>query len=382
MRTIDLTSSTSPVRLAGIVDLDHTADGATTQRLPAWARHQIMEVAITVVSSMPSGGRLEFTTDTTEIELDLLVTRIGFPGRQPWPATVDLVIDGDLVTTAATEDGNLLRLQLPPSTAFEFDLGDPATIRFAGLRAGTKRVEIWLPHNASVELRALRVDDDAEVTAPATTARRWVHYGSSISHAMEADSPTGVWPVVAARQAGVDLYNLGLAGQCQLDQFAARTIRDLPADLISLKLGINVINADTMRERAFVPAVHGLLDTIRDGHPTAPIMLISPIICPPAETHSGPTVAGEDGRFHVIGRPPELAVGALTLARIRELLELIVANRRSHGDEHLHYLHGYELFGPADIGDLPDDLHPNAAGYVRMGERFADLAFSPGAPFA
>jgi lysophospholipase L1-like esterase len=64
------------------------------------------------------------------------------------------------------------------------------------------------------------------------------------------------------------------------------------------------------------------------------------------------------------------------------LLELIVANRREHGDENVHYLHGYELFGPSDVGDLPDDLHPNPAGYIRMGRRFAEIAFAPGAPFA
>ena len=29
-----------------------------------------------------------------------------------------------------------------------------------------------------------------------------------------------------------------------------------------------------------------------------------------------------------------------------------------------------------DAGDLPDDLHPNPAGYARIGERFASLVFA------
>ena len=232
-------------------------------------------------------------------------------------------------------------------------------------------------------LRALRVDTEATIGAPATSdRRRWVHYGSSISHCMEADHPTGAWPVVAARRADVDLYSLGLAGQCQLDQFAARTIRDLPADLISLKVGINLINADTMRERAFVPAVHGLLDTIRDGHPDTPILVISPIICPVAEDHPGPTLPNGEGTFDVVERPDALAPGALTLSRIRELLELVIEQRRQAGDERLHYLHGHALFGPDDVDDLPDGLHPNSAGYRRIGERFVEHAFAPGGPFA
>ena len=43
---------------------------------------------------------------------------------------------------------------------------------------------------------------------------------------------------------------------------------------------------------------------------------------------------------------------------------------------------GRELFGPDDLADLPDGLHPNAAGYRTMGERFARLAFGTGGVFA
>ena len=48
------------------------------------------------------------------------------------------------------------------------------------------------------------------------------------------------------------------------------------------------------------------------------------------------------------------------------------------GDPNLHHLDGLALFDEADVADLPDALHPNGDGYVRMGERFAALAFAPG----
>ena len=80
--------------------------------------------------------------------------------------------------------------------------------------------------------------------------------------------------------------------------------------------------------------------------------------------------------------PRDLAVGALSLVRIRELLELVVTQRRAAGDANLHSLHGHRLFGADDVGDLPDGLHPNGAGYRRMGERFAEFAFSVAGPFA
>jgi hypothetical protein len=58
-----------------------------------------------------------------------------------------------------------------------------------------------------------------------------------------------------------------------------RTIRNADADVISLKVGINLVNTDVMRLRAFGPAVHEFVDTIRDGHPSTPLLVVSPIFC-------------------------------------------------------------------------------------------------------
>jgi hypothetical protein len=156
-------------------------------------------------------------------------------------------------------------------------------------------------------------------------------------------------------------------------------IAEQPADLVSAKLGINVVNADSMRERVFVPALHGFLDTVRAAHPEVPLVVITPIICPVVEDHPGPTNT-IDGRCTVVERPDDLAVGALTLRRIRELEREVVAARQAT-DPNLHLVEGTELFGESDLADLPDGLHPNAAGYERMGHRFHDLAFATGAPF-
>lgn len=116
----------------------------------------------------------------------------------------------------------------------------------------------------------------------------WLHHGSSISHGSDAASPTRIWPAVAARLGGVELINLGLAGSALLDPFTARAVRDTPADLISLKIGINIVNHDVMRLRAFGPAVHGFLDTVREGHPQTPLLVVSPILCPLHEDTPGP----------------------------------------------------------------------------------------------
>ena len=68
--------------------------------------------------------------------------------------------------------------------------------------------------------------------------------------------------------------------------------------------------------------------------------------------------------------------GCMTLLQSRVVLERVVTVRREAGDDNLYYVNGLDLFGEADAGNLPDDLHPNPEGYVRMGERFAEKVLS------
>ncbi|MEZ5256811.1 MAG: SGNH/GDSL hydrolase family protein [Ilumatobacteraceae bacterium] len=372
------------VRTAGIVELDASAGGLVLHRMPAWARAQHNDPSLPLLEAMPAGGRFEFRTNATVVELDVDLTLVQLGDAEAWPAVFELVVDGELVDRAATRAGTTIVID-PVTQAIEFVPGAPTTVRFelpGGDGSDGRLVEIWLPHAAAMRLLDLRADGSVEPPPESRdrTVRRWVHYGSSISHCIEADGPTGTWPAVAARLAGVDLQSLAFAGQCHLDQFAARMIGEAPADLISAKLGINVINGDTMRERTFVPALHGFLDTIRERHPDVPLLLITPITCPVAEDHPGPTTT-VDGTCAVVERPPELSLGALTLERIRHLEREVVAARRAN-DPNLHLLEGTELFGPDDVADLPDGLHPNAAGYRRMGERFFARAFQGAGPFS
>ena len=342
-------------------------------RLPAFAIAQSPDPGLTAMARMMSGVRLAFDTDSSLVALDILETGFQIVGEPRHASVFDLLCDGDRVARVETSKGPTIVVdisKMPPPV--HIAPGEPSLVRFDDLPARNKSVEIWLPHTAMVRLRALHIAKDASIRATSDARLLWAHYGSSISHGMEADGPSETWPAVAARKAGVSLLHLGLAGQCHVDGFVARAIRESAADLISLKLGINVINADSMRERAFKPAVNNFLDIIREKKPETPVLIISPILCPTAETNPGPTIRRGEG-FATVPRAPELTVGALNLQRIRALLQEIVEMRRASGDANLHYLSGLELFGEGDLSDLPDGLHPNAAGLQRMGARFAEL---------
>jgi hypothetical protein len=219
--------------------------------------------------------------------------------------------------------------------------------------------------------------------------RTWLHYGSSISQGSNALEPTGTWAAVAALSAGVELTNLGFGGGAMLDGFVARAMRDTPADAISLKVGINIVNSDAMRLRAFTPAVHAFLDTIRDGHPDTPILVVSPLFCEIHEETPGPgafdVAALAEGRvaFVATGDTADVPAGRLNLHVIRAELERIVAER-AVTDPRLAYLDGLTLFGADDAQThpLPDRLHLGPEAHRIVGERFAAAAFGGGGPLA
>lgn len=361
----------SRIEIVGALDFDKGADGwVTPRRLPDWTRNQFADAGIERFLKFPSGVRLRFKTSAAQITLKVLVSKMVITGlaEDKRPAAFDLLVDGKEVQSLTADHGNVLRLT-PGLTAVFIETLEPGAedlLTFSNLGDNDKEIEIWLPSSAIVELKELTASKEI-FSAPPSEKKKWVHYGSSISHCIEAIRPMDIWPVRAAQIMNLDLINFGFAGECQLDGFAARSIAHMPADLITLKVGINLVNADSMRERAFIPAVHSFLDTIREKHPTTPILVISPIWCPFHERTSGPIMI-DGALLFAKERPAEFAAGALHLERIREILIDAVSKRN---DNNLHYMNGLELMNEKDVDLMPDKLHPNSEGYRLMGERFA-----------
>lgn len=373
--------------LFGALELERTEHGILPHRLPARARAQCADGQVAMAQAQPSGVRLVFRTRATAIELDTLPTKLIYTGAPPRPQGVyDLLVDGQLAGQSSAPGGNTVTIDMATGTAHR-QAGPVSTVRFADLPDRIKNVEIWLPHNEQTEVVALRTD---AVIEPAADDRRvWLHHGSSISQGSGAESPSATWPALAASLGGVELINLGFSGSALLDPFTARALRDTPADLISIKIGINLVNTDVMRLRAFTSAVHGFLDTIRDGHPVTPLLVVSPVYCPIHEDTPGPgafdfeALGRGELRFVATGDPAERAAGKLTLRIIREELARIIAQREVE-DPNLHYLDGCELYGEADNAELPlpDQLHPDAETHRLIGERFTKRAFTDNGAFS
>jgi len=308
----------------GVVDLEALPEGAVrTWRYPYQDRRYDIGISW---GSVPAGARIAFTTTATRMHLELLPdTTIS-----DTPCPVDIVIDGDHAHRLPSDQPATVDLPTAP--------GKPVT------------VEIWLPQYGCTGVRCLALvgDDTPEPVAPHT--RRWTTHGSSITMNRQADGPYTTWPARVATSLGLELTNLGYAGTAVFDHPVARLIGALPADVISLCLGINVHHMLTHDLRSLLPAVMGFVETVRDGQPDTPILVISPIACRPQRDV-----------------PNDLG---LSISGIRDAVHDGVERvQQATGDTNLHLLDGRELLGPDDLDLLVDDVHPGDAGCAQMAER-------------
>lgn len=339
--------STIETLLDGQIDIRRRPGSIQPMRLPV-AELPFYDAFTQWVGSCATGCRLRFATDSTRVKLSATQHLLAQANDGEKRGAYDLYVDGAFFARGWGQGGAVM-------TADGKLEGDATlTLAFEGLPAGEKTVELWLPQAATVAITGLELDDGASLSPTRDGRPRVLFHGSSISHGMEAEGATANWPAVASRLANLDHLNLGWAGSCLLSGQAARIIRDQRADAIVLKLGINVHTDGQLKERNFLDNAHAMISIIREKHATTPLLIVSPIWSPPRES------AG-DGP---------------SLQRMRELLQMVVAARVKTGDTAIGYLDGLELFGPADLALLPDELHPNTEGYRLMGERFHRLALS------
>jgi hypothetical protein len=190
--------------LRGALDVVATSTGIVPVRLPAWAWAQVPGSATAETFRAAAGVRVAARTSARVLELDLGATRTALDGFEypAYPVSTVLVVDGEEHATQPIDGLGRRTFSLDGALLSETE-APTVVVRFDDLPAGEKEVEVWLPANAVVELRAIRADAPLHTSSAGRT--RWVHYGSSISHCLEVSTPTGAWPAVAARKAGVDL---------------------------------------------------------------------------------------------------------------------------------------------------------------------------------
>lgn len=322
----------------GTVSLEREEGWVRPWRLPFEERELFPspDDGLMLHSQSPSGVRLRFQTESKNL---VLILRIAAEWKEDASAltddervTIDLLADGELVQTIPL---------FADTDRISIDLNATGAV-----------FELWLPQHFPVELRRIEIDEGATLRALPDDRLKWLTYGSSITKCRTAHSPARTWPAIAARRTGLNLTSLGFGGQCHLDPMVGRLMRDMVADVITLKLGINIFGSSSLSSRTYMAAAIGFIKTLREKHPDAPIGVVTSIYADSPEPN---------------------AVG-LTLGQYREMTRDVVRRLISAGDRHLHIFEGMDLLGEADAksGMMADAVHPNGDGYELIGTRFAE----------
>ncbi|WP_424214750.1 GDSL-type esterase/lipase family protein [Streptomyces sp. BI20] len=281
-------------------------------------------------ATLPIGVRLEFRLDA---ERPARAVELRYRAEVP-PAGTPL---WEFAHGFALWDrtGPLAEVFAPPAPEGVVRLELPA-------RAPTGTLLLYPPEGRAPRHVAVRGIGGPLLPAPA--GPRWVVHGDSITEGWSATRPAHGWAAVAGRALGWDTVNLGYAGGARGELAVAEQLAALPADVLTLAFGTNCWHAVPHTAPLLEATARTFLELVRQGHPRTPLLMVSPVLRPEAE------------------RTPN-RVGA-TLGALREAMERAVLARIAAGDDRLALLPGRGLLG---VGHLPDGLHPDDAGHLRLG---------------
>jgi lysophospholipase L1-like esterase len=279
-------------------------------------------------ASIPVGVRFELVGDAEqlEVEYETATDELGYRGEGAG-RFFSLWRGGQSLAVAPAELGaGVVKLALRPGS-------DPQRPAILYLPEGMKpRVDA---------LRGLGGDIEAAPVQP-----RWLCYGDSIAEGWVATEPALCWPARVGRALGLDVVNLGYAGAARGEIVSAEQIAELPAALLSITHGTNCWTRTPSSAAGFAEALESFVTVLRQGHPVAPLLAVSPLVRPDAEA-----------------QPNRLGA---TLADLRRAFEAVIARRIEAGDARIASLSGEKLISPEH---LEDGIHPADRGHQRIAER-------------
>ena len=303
-------------------------------RLPARMKN-VVRAPVWDLARHASGCRLRFRSDTTELGL-----RVRYPESDaPYPNMsaigqkgIDVYLDG------------LYACSFAPAAVSEPQAGADEEMHVEGLESDSREISIYLPNYSSVEIVAVGLADDADISDPEPYAAALpvVYYGSSITQGGCASRPGMSYQAILGRLLAVDFVNLGFSGNGMGEPELAEAMAEIEASCYVLDFAVNLPSPEEV-EKVYGP----FLQILRDRRPEVPVICVTPIY-----------LAGESWS----GKARE------KLGRMRDVIRKAVAERVHQGDTAVRLIEGYSLLGPDVADGFVDGVHPNDVGFIAMAE--------------
>ncbi len=295
------------------------------QRLPDRMKGAVPE-AVWSLAQSPSGGRIRFATDATDLGISVHYSSLTHMNNMPRVGQlgVDLWVDGEYWRPAY------------PNT----DDPDLEQVLFENMPAQRREICLHLGLYAPVEIRAIGVNNGANIQAPAAFAVDGpvVYYGTSITQGGCASRAGMSYQALVGNRLNLDFVNLGWSGAGKGEHVMAEAMAEVDAACYVMDFCQNNGTAEELAE-VYAP----FLQTIRDKRPATPIVCITTIF-------SCGEIWGGNTRHQ----------------DMRKVIRKAVAERKEMGDENITLVEGYDLLGPDDRIGLVDATHPNDIGFLSM----------------
>ena len=271
-----------------------------------------------------AGGRVRFRTNSTYIairavmETNFLMSHITLIGQSGFDLYHDGIYHSSFKPPMGMRTGYSSGAELSGKME-EYTINMP-------LYDGVKELYI-----------ALKKDALLEAPTPYRCEKPVVYYGSSITQGGCASRPGNAYQAILTRRLDAEHINLGFSGSGRAEQVMADYLASLEMSVFVCDYDYNTLGPDHLRQ------THpNLYRTVRQAHPTLPIIFIS-----------APTVLINPG-----------------FSERREIVRATYEMAMAEGDQNVYYIDGGELFaGECWDACTVDGVHPNDLGFYRMAMR-------------
>jgi len=316
-----------------LVPSDH-GDGWHLLRLPSQVRATLNESARTV-AIYPVGCELRFNLQPGKTATVVLAAE----GDDVCPSTVE-VYQGCFRVQAPIIRQKPTRLSIShsPNQAFLEQFSAQRKLPF-----DSRLTRLLLP--PTIPVRLIGIEGDITPPLPQQTpARRYLAYGSSITHGANACRPSGTYAMLTARHLGADLINQGYGGGAHLEETMAHYLagRD-DWDFTTLEMGINIGGWKLSR---FAQTVEKFVRIITSAHPDKWVFCIDVFTFAPDLGHSMQWCQG-----------------------YRDAVRQVVADAKL---PRVVYVNGLEIL-PDPAGLSHDLVHPTDDGFAQMAQNLSGL---------
>ena len=302
-------------------------------RLPARMKERVRK-EVWNLARQPSGGRIRFSSDTSQLRIKLKYAEAVASGNMSLIARAgcDIYVNAKYWNCVApAEPGQMEGL------CFE-----------KALRA-MREITIYMPLFTEVSILEIGIDGDARIEPPRPFAvdEPAVFYGTSIVHGGASARAGLTYPAILCRMLNLDFVNLGFSGNGKCEPEMAEALAEIDASLFVIDAGRNHQDRED-----FEPAYQPFIEIIRDRHPDTPIICVTPFYVTGIDWYEGFREQNEG---------------------LRDVVRRAVENLKKSGDKNVRLVKGEELLGPDDADGLTDSVHPNSIGFVRVAERLAPV---------